>query len=479
MDTKCNLSNGSLIAAQEISSENSRAFSDIRGSGEMIGVDCSARDDEGASSISVKVGMAEGLENYTGRFNGFFTSSLGNSTDATLSARLSGELISRASSTGSDSTYRNSLISPSGSDQKGGAVNASLYINAHSPGKEIIDRAIFYPNPLFRLQPSINAALNGDSIKAAPGIYKENIVIDREITLEGAGNDGDPTSNTIIQSGSDHHPVISITNGGSSRDKRLVIRDLRVNHLPGSNPFAASAEAIKIAGPGNISHISLQNVFIENLGGQANEVTIFAEDQTIRDVSINRCSLEGTSESNNGILLRAYGERARISEIRFDEMWVNATAFNSFGALLEPVNGGRIDNISIYRSEIHSIGDYGNGIALLSSGDDIHDISIDGTIINVSGESEDESYGNSVTIIDYLDGMGNGSVSRIAIHDSSLLARNYGVYSTGARHIEATNNWWGNATGPDNPSNPGGSGSKVSNGIEYAPWSISQPAFNY
>lgn len=469
-EAKCNISNGSLLASQEISSADHGVFSNIQGSGEKIGLACSAHEDEGASSISAKVGRAEGLENYTGRFNGLLTSNLGHSTDASLSAFLSGELISRASSTGSESTYRNSLISPSGSDQEGGAVNAYLYIHAHSPGTEIIDRAIFYPNPLFRLQPSINAALKGDLIDAAPGIYRENIVIDREITLKGAGSNSDPKSNTILESGSYSHPVISVSNGGRSRDKRLVIRDLRVNHLPGSDPFAASAEAIKIAGPGNMSHMTFQNVTIENKGGQANEVTVYAEEQTFKDLYFKGCSIERTSESNNGILLRAYGERARISEVIFDETWINATAFNSFGALIEPVNRGRIDNITIYNSIIQSMGDYGNGIALWSTGDDIHDILIEGTAINSSGESDDYSFGNSVSISDYLEGTGQGSVSRIGIHNSSLLARNYGVYGLGAQDIEATDNWWGDDSGPDNPANPGGSGSKVSDDIEFIPW---------
>ena len=472
VDADCGVSGGYLTAAQGISSENSGVFINVHGSGESIILRTRSQDHQGSSSIFAEVGVAEGLEKYTGRFDGVLTSCLGHSTDSLLSAQLSGELISRASSTGSESTYRNSLISPSGSDQRGGAVNADLYIHAHSPGTEIIDRAFFYPNPLFRLQPSINAALNGDVIDAAPGIYRENIVIDREITLQGAGNNSDPGSNTIIEGGSDIHPVISITSGGTSRDKRLVIRDLRVNHLPGSDPVAASAEAIKIAGPGDISHITFQDVTVENRGGQANEVTIFAEDQTLGDIIFNRCSIEGTSESNNGILLRAYGERSHISEVKFDQLWINATAFNSFGVLVQPVNGGQIDNVTICNSEIYSSGEYGNGIALLSSGDDIHDILIEGTTINTSGESGDDSYGNGIAIRDYLEGMGPGSVSRIGIHNSNLLARNYGVNSTGAWDIEAMNNWWGSATGPSNPSkNPGGSGSKISDDIEFVPWS--------
>jgi len=36
--------------------------------------------------------------------------------------------------------------------------------------------------------------------------------------------------------------------------------------------------------------------------------------------------------------------------------------------------------------------------------------------------------------------------------------------------INAENNWWGNSTGPRHPSNPGGSGDRVSDYVDYDPW---------
>jgi RHS repeat-associated protein len=52
----------------------------------------------------------------------------------------------------------------------------------------------------------------------------------------------------------------------------------------------------------------------------------------------------------------------------------------------------------------------------------------------------------------------------------------YGVNnaSTGVT-IDATNNWWGSATGPTHSSNPGGTGDRVSNGINFTPW-LTSPA---
>ena len=49
-----------------------------------------------------------------------------------------------------------------------------------------------------------------------------------------------------------------------------------------------------------------------------------------------------------------------------------------------------------------------------------------------------------------------------------------GIYSnTPAAIIIAENHWWGNASGPTHPSNPGGTGQAVGDGVDFTPWSIS------
>jgi hypothetical protein len=70
------------------------------------------------------------------------------------------------------------------------------------------------------------------------------------------------------------------------------------------------------------------------------------------------------------------------------------------------------------------------------------------------------------------------------IHYSSILSSTtvYGVNNTStAVTIDATQNWWGNATGPYDPSpgppsqNNGGLGSKVSDYVAYDPWMTAAP----
>ncbi len=52
----------------------------------------------------------------------------------------------------------------------------------------------------------------------------------------------------------------------------------------------------------------------------------------------------------------------------------------------------------------------------------------------------------------------------------------YGVFNaTSSIILDAENNWWGDASGPTHSSNPGGSGSPVSNFVDFTPWLTSPP----
>jgi parallel beta-helix repeat protein len=46
----------------------------------------------------------------------------------------------------------------------------------------------------------------------------------------------------------------------------------------------------------------------------------------------------------------------------------------------------------------------------------------------------------------------------------------YGVSNLGSGTLDAEKNWWGSATGPTDPSNPGGTGDAVSDNVDFTPW---------
>ena len=105
------------------------------------------------------------------------------------------------------------------------------------------------------IQMAIDNAAAGDTITIGPGTYTANIVIDKRLTLQGAGSGADDSSNTIITSSTSGTPVITITASGSSEIERLVISNLRVD---GSGTDSDGIDGIRISSIG--SHITLDGV---------------------------------------------------------------------------------------------------------------------------------------------------------------------------------------------------------------------------
>ncbi|HIC89863.1 MAG TPA: right-handed parallel beta-helix repeat-containing protein, partial [Anaerolineae bacterium] len=71
----------------------------------------------------------------------------------------------------------------------------------------------------------------------------------------------------------------------------------------------------------------------------------------------------------------------------------------------------------------------------------------------------------------YVDG-----TSAVTVSESSIYGNNqYGVFNSSTITVTATNNWWGDASGPTHADNPGGSGDRVSDFVAYDPWLAAEP----
>ncbi len=70
----------------------------------------------------------------------------------------------------------------------------------------------------------------------------------------------------------------------------------------------------------------------------------------------------------------------------------------------------------------------------------------------------------------YLNSSSDSTINENNIHDNT----GYGVVENGSSgEVNATKNWWGNASGPSHAkTNPDGKGNAVSNNVEYNPWYI-------
>ncbi len=89
------------------------------------------------------------------------------------------------------------------------------------------------------VQPAIDAALAGETIRLCPGIYAGNLLIDRSLTLIGAG-DGNGAGNTILQ-GTGMNPAVFIDDLADS----VTLQHLRIT---GNGTSSALGGGILVGG---------------------------------------------------------------------------------------------------------------------------------------------------------------------------------------------------------------------------------------
>jgi hypothetical protein len=68
------------------------------------------------------------------------------------------------------------------------------------------------------------------------------------------------------------------------------------------------------------------------------------------------------------------------------------------------------------------------------------------------------------------------AVSTPLIHNNNIMVNGIGVENLSPVVVDATNNWWGDASGPRHSSNPGGRGDPVSNNVNFNPY-LGAPPF--
>lgn len=85
------------------------------------------------------------------------------------------------------------------------------------------------------IQPAVAAARPGDTIRVEAGVYRGNVILDRRITLEGAGQ--------AVVHGDGHNSVILVNAGG------CVIRNLVIEHSGGM--LAAEDSGVLLKSSGN------------------------------------------------------------------------------------------------------------------------------------------------------------------------------------------------------------------------------------
>lgn len=98
-----------------------------------------------------------------------------------------------------------------------------------------------------------------------------------------------------------------------------------------------------------------------------------------------------------------------------------------------------------------------------------------GSFAGNTANSEATMTGNSIagtgTAIALLDDVTTDALVPVAtLHTNSIAGNSNGLNNTTSTAVDATNNWWGQPSGPALSANPGGTGDAISGNVSFSPW---------
>jgi parallel beta-helix repeat protein len=279
------------------------------------------------------------------------------------------------------------------------------------------------------------ATLAGHTISIGPGTFRENVIVNKSLTLVGAGRDA-----TIIQ------PVLPSECRDSICGERIMVwtaapiitvRDLT---LDGDNPMITGT--LTVNGADHDAEVGVAGIpSAHSLCGL-----------TIDHVRIKNITSRG--------VVMPTGYPYTITNSLFENI-------TSAGVIVE--GAGLIDgnSFTLIRQTIIV-----NDGEVVISDNEIDSATMPASSgIKVFGSAAASIRNNIIRNVDHgilIERMNPGAPTAIISANAFLNTAVAGVVVNGT--VSATLNWWGSATGPTTAANPGGTGAVVSAGVTFAPW---------
>jgi hypothetical protein len=302
------------------------------------------------------------------------------------------------------------------------------------------------------IQEAIDAASDGDTIVVAAGLYTENVVIDKSLTLQGAkaGVDARNRSGaeTIIEP--DEGICIKVI---SAVDRVVVIDGLTVQN---------AQHGITVPEPVMAANIIIKNVRALNLLKFAITMA-FTERATVE-----YCYVAGAQYGINVGALDPFPPT--VSTFRNNEIVNVEFGFTGYfkDSLIEGnsirnyVKGGKGIDGQFLNSTIknNTVTGYVKGAALTFEDHYARALSEN---VNVTGNT---FTGNNLGIYVFDT---QTTLTGITVNFNNIAGNFwYGVWNQGGQTLDATKNWWGAANGPGGRGP--GDGDDISTKVLYSPW---------
>lgn len=361
---------------------------------------------------------------------------------------------------------------------------------------------------------AITNASAGDTICLDPGTYNQNVVVDTSVTIVGAGSGSNSSQSSILDG--------SAGNGLDMQADDITVEGLRITGCSNGIRFGQSISntvlrdlvvtdnsprCIEVRNPVELENLTLDNVELSD-----------SEDgfRVSTDGSITGLTITNSAIDNNDIGLEVYTANTEPSSGNLSDVTIENTTFNGNskkGIYTETLSDAELDNLTIENSGTNSEYGFNAGIDINLKYGDYSDITISNTTvtgvtegsppndrfpvgITVKARQDGSTYGGnpatvdnvsleSLTVEDTPNGIRFGEPGKSAyglqnasIHDSDIEDNdNFGLINEVPIEVDATDNWWGHASGPGGPDgrrNPAGkevgNGDDIVGDIAFDPW---------
>jgi len=313
---------------------------------------------------------------------------------------------------------------------------------------DVIDVPGDYPT----IQEAIDAASDGDTIIVAAGLYEENVDIDKSLTLQGAqaGVDARNRSGaeTIIEP--DEGTGIRII---TAADRVVVIDGLTVQN---------AEHGIATPEPTMAADITVKNVRVLNPSEFGISPTFTVT------TTVEYCYVEGAIQAINAGALVPFP--ATVATFRNNEI-VNSQ-FGITGYLKDSLIEGNL---------VRDFATEGTGISGQFLNTEIKSNTVTG-YVEGAGMSFESHYGRDLSENVNVEGntftenhLGiyvfdtQTTLTEITVNFNNIAGNSrYGVWNQGGETLDATKNWWGDASGPSGRGS--GDGDDISTKVLYSPW---------
>jgi hypothetical protein len=318
-----------------------------------------------------------------------------------------------------------------------------------------------------------------DTINVSPGLYNENVTINRSLTLNGAQAGVSVTGTGRAFAAASE----SLINGQITIQAAAVTVDgFSITHpVPA---FAALAVVIKSAGNGAlITNNLIDTVTTPDPTGNGTAQGVYLQggpdDVTISDNSIRNIS---SVRSAKGILIGDNGDvNAAKNTVIQGNTISNVTSTGTNTGSIKGAYGVSVANVALSSGGVTGLNIADNGISNLTGVGWVHAVGLEGNAPGVVVEDNDISNLNTPSadnIAVWFEISTSLSTAQVHHNNFNLTAASFGIAVhpalTGGP-VNGTCNWWNSPSGPTAASNPGGTGTKVSPNVTYSPW-LNAPA---